>query len=70
MRASVHNTAPATHCPTWHELVHRLAVHLSWLHHSVPQTKASRIKIERWRKQLGIFPTTRATGHAQRGGQG
>ena len=27
-------------------------IHISWLHRSVPQTKASRTKIERWRKQL------------------
>ena len=69
MKATPHKGARTTHCPTWRELAHRLALHISWLHGSVPQTKASRTKIERWRKQLGTVPTTRATERAQGEGQ-
>ena len=69
MKASPHKSARTTRCPTWHELARRLALHISWLHQSAPQTKASRTKIERWRKQLATFPNTRAIEGAQRGGQ-
>ncbi len=69
MKSSPHKSARTTHCPTWHELARRLAVHITWLHQSVPQTKASRTKIERWRKRLATFPNARTTERARRGGQ-
>jgi len=62
MKASLHKSAPTTRCPTWHELARGLAQHITWLHQSAPRTKASRTKIERWRKQLATFPNTRAPG--------
>jgi hypothetical protein len=69
MKATPHNNPRATHCPTWDELARHLVLHISWLHQRVPQTKASRAKIEQWRKQLGMLPTTRATERAQREGR-
>jgi hypothetical protein len=69
MKASSHKSARTTQCPTWHELARRLALHISWLHQSAPQTKASRTKIERWWKQLATSPDTGATERSQRGGQ-
>jgi hypothetical protein len=69
MKASLHKSARTTHCPTWHELARRLALHISWLHQSAPQTKASRTKIEQWLKQLATFPNTGATERGRRGGQ-
>jgi hypothetical protein len=69
MKASVPKHAHTTHCPTWDELVHRLALHLRWLHQSTPETKASRIKIERWHRQLSIVTNTKRTERAQKKGQ-
>ena len=69
MKASLRNSAPTTHCRSWHDLARRLARHSSWLHQSAPQTKASSTKIERWCKQLATFPNIRTTERAQRGGQ-
>ena len=69
MNPSAHKSDRTTRCPTWHELTRDLALYISWLHQNAPHTKASRTKIERWRKQLAAFPNTRATERAQRGGQ-
>jgi len=68
MKASPNKSACTARCPTWHELTRRLALYISWLHQNAPQTKASRTKIERWRKQLATFPNTGATERAQKGG--
>lgn len=68
MKAIRRERARTIHCPTWREIAHS-----AWPCISAgsirPQTKASSSKIERWRKQLGTFPPTRATERAQREGQ-
>ena len=61
--------ARPTQSPTWQELVRRLAIHINWLEGSLVQTKASRTKIEQWRKQLNTFPTAETAQRPQKGGQ-
>ena len=69
MKVARRNSARIIHCPTWREFAYSLAQHTNGLHQSALQTKGSRTKIERWPKQLGTFPTTRATERAQREGE-
>ncbi len=69
MKIHPRKRARPTQSPTWHELARRLAIHINWLERSLAQTKASRTKIERWRKQLNTFPTAGTAPHPQRGGQ-
>jgi hypothetical protein len=70
MKTSLDKSTRMTHGPTWHELARHLALHINWLHQSAPQTRTSRTKIERWRRQLATFPDARTTERARRGGQG
>jgi len=69
MRTHPGKNARPTPSPTWHKLARRLAIHINWLEGSLVQTKASRTKIEQWRKQLNTFPTAETAQRPQKGGQ-
>jgi hypothetical protein len=69
MRTHPGKNARPTPSPTWPELTRRLAIHINWLEGSLAQTKASRTRIEQWRKQLNTFPAAETAQRPQRGGQ-